>query len=224
MNIFSRRNFLFGVALGALGFAICPSFVHAAASNAASDAVAANNAGAEKPKKVLVAYFSHSGHTKKIAEYIHKAVGGDLVRIEQVEAMPEKYNDLTAYAKKQLEANARPQMTPKLPNPDEYDVIFLGYPNWWSSMPMAVYSFVEQNKLDGKTIAPFTTHGGGGLGHSVDDLKKIAPHAKVLKPLAVNGNFVDRAEKDVLDWLKGLGPALIMTITGNPAIYPDGGY
>lgn len=89
---------------------------------------------------------------------------------------------------------------------------------------MPVYTFVEQNKLDGKTIAPFTTHGGGGLGHSVEDLKKIVPHAKILKPLAVNGNAVDRAEKDVEKWLKGLGSALIMTTTGNPAIYPDGGY
>lgn len=89
---------------------------------------------------------------------------------------------------------------------------------------MPVYTFVEKSKMDGKTIAPFATHGGGGLGHSIDDLKKLAPHSKVLKPLAVSGSFASRAEKDVEKWIDGLGPALIMTTTGNPAIYPDGGY
>lgn len=89
---------------------------------------------------------------------------------------------------------------------------------------MPVFTFIEENRLDGKTIAPFTTHGGGGLGHSVNDLKKELPHSRILKPLAVSGNAVERAGKDVLSWIEGLGPALIETTTGNPAIYPDGAY
>lgn len=221
MKNLSRRNFLQGLGLGALGLAIAPVVVNAAdAAQASRDGA---DAGGKKPK-ILVAYFSHTGHTKKIAEDIHKAVGGDLIRIEEANPYPAKYNDLTEFAKKELEANARPKIKTRLANPGEYDLVFLGYPNWWSSMPMPVYTFVEENGLDGKTIAPFSTHGGGGLGHSVEDLRKIAPHAKVLKALAVNGNRVDKAEEDVLAWLKGLGPALIMTTTGNPAIYPDGGY
>lgn len=89
---------------------------------------------------------------------------------------------------------------------------------------MPVYTFIEENKLDGKTIAPFVTHGGGHLGHSIDDLKRELPHSRILKPLAVSGNAVDRAEKDVEKWLEGLGTALIETTTGNPQIYPDGAY
>lgn len=89
---------------------------------------------------------------------------------------------------------------------------------------MPVYTFIEENKVDGKPIAPFVTHGGGGLGHSIEDLKKLAPHSRILKPLAVSGNIADRAEQDVLKWLEGLGPALIETTTGNTKIYPDGAY
>lgn len=212
---FSRRHFLTGMAIAGMGAMLTPTFTLAAD---------AGKPNAEAAKKPLIVYFSHSGNTKKIAENIQKIVGGDIVQIEAANAYPEKYNDLTAYAKKELESNARPPVKTRIDNPDQYGVIFLGYPNWWSSMPMPVYTFIEQNKLDGKTIAPFVTHGGGGLGHSIEDLKKIAPHAKVLTPLAVNGNRVGKAEADVKKWLEGLGSALIMTTTGNPAIYPNGGY
>lgn len=183
---------------------------------------AADNA--EPKKKALIAYFSHSGHTRKIAEDIHKLTGGDLLEIETVEAYPEEYNALTKYAKQELQANKKPAIKTKVTNLDQYDVIFLGYPNWWSSLPMPLHTFIEENRLDGKTIAPFSTHGGGGLGHSVEDLKKLVPHSRIVKPLSVNGSFADRAEKDVAQWLEGLGPALIETTTGNPAIYPDGAY
>lgn len=175
-------------------------------------------------KKPLVVYFSHSGNTRQIAEDIHKKVGGDLVAIETVETYPSDYNTLTEYAKAEKNRNARPAIKTQIPNIDEYGVIFLGFPNWWSSMPMPVYTFVEQNKLDGKTIAPFMTHGGGGTGQAIDDLKKLVPHSKVLKPLAVSGTSASSAMKDVENWLEGLGTALIQTTTGNTAIYPDGAY
>lgn len=213
MFAFTRRYFLAGLALAGAGAVLAPNLLFAA-----------ETPRAETAKKPLIVYFSQSGHTKTIAEDIQKLVGGDIVRIEPANAYPEKYNDLTAYAKKELESNARPPVKTKLENPDQYGVIFLGFPNWWSSMPMPVYTFIEQNKLDGKTIAPFVTHGGGGLGQSIEDLQKIAPQAKVLKPLAVNGSRVDKAEQDVKKWLEGLGSALIMTTTGNPSVYPNGGY
>lgn len=224
MNHFSRRSLLRGLALGALATAAAPVLFTPRHVWAAAPSAGTPTAEAARKPKILVAYFSHTGHTQKIAEDIHKALGGDIMRIEQVEQYPANYHDLTEYAKQEQQSGARPAIKTPQFKAQDYDVIFLGYPNWWSSMPMPVYTFVEQEGLDGKTIAPFSTHGGGGLGHSVEDLKKIAPHAKVLKPLAVSGNFVDRAEKDVLHWLEGLGPALIMTTTGNPAIYPDGAY
>lgn len=91
-------------------------------------------------------------------------------------------------------------------------------------MPMPVYTFIEQNHLDGRTIVPFSTHGGGGLGHSIEDLKKECPKSKILKSLAVPGNRASGAAADVEKWLEGLGNALIETTTGNPKIYPDGAY
>lgn len=216
----NRRNFLKTSALTLGGLAILPfcSGIPAIGAEAARDGTAAVK------KKPLVVYYSESGNTKKVADMIHNKVGGDIIRIEAATPYPDNYDALTRQAKKEQTQNARPAIKTKIPNIDEYDVIFLGYPNWWSSMPMPVFTFIEQNKLDGRTIAPFTTHGGGGLGHSIEDLKKECPKSKILKPLAVPGNRASGAAADVEKWLEGLGNALIETTTGNPKIYPDGAY
>ena len=216
----NRRNFLKTSALTLAGAAILPfcSGIPAIGAEAARDGTAAVK------KKPLVVYYSESGNTKKVADMIHNKVGGDIIRIEAATPYPDNYDALTRQAKKEQTQNARPAIKTKIPNIDEYDVIFLGYPNWWSSMPMPVFTFIEQNKLDGRTIAPFTTHGGGGLGHSIEDLKKECPKSKILKPLAVPGNRASGAAADVEKWLEGLGNALIETTTGNPKIYPDGAY
>ena len=222
-----RRFFLKQATTGALALGLLPLVGCAApawGAEAKGAAAGAAGAAAARPKKPLVVYFSHSGNTRKIAEIIHKKVGGDILEIEPVTPYPSDYQATVDLAKKEQQENARPAVKTKIANPDDYGVIFLGYPNWWSSMPMPVWTFVEQNKLDGHTIAPFDTHGGGGLGHSVDDLKKLVPHSKVLKGLAVRGTAAGGAEKDVEKWLESLGNALIMTTTGNPAIYPDGAY
>lgn len=213
----SRRGFLglFLITGAALAFQAKPLF--------AADAPAAKNS-APTPKKPLIVYFSHSGNTRKVAMDIQKKTGADILEIKTVKPYPEEYKALTDYAKVEQNNNARPELSNQIPNLENYGVIFLGYPNWWSSMPMPVWTFIEKSKMDGKTIAPFVTHGGGRLGHSIEDLKKLAPHSKILKPLAVNGTRSGSAMKDVEKWLEGLGPALIMTTTGNPAIYPDGGY
>lgn len=216
----NRRNFLKTSALTLAGAAILPfcSGIPAIGAEAARDGTAAVK------KKPLVVYYSESGNTKKVADMIHNKVGGDIIRIEAATPYPDNYDALTRQAKKEQTQNARPAIKTKIPNIDEYDVIFLGYPNWWSSMPMPVFTFIEQNKLDGRTIAPFTTHGGGGLGHSIEDLKKECPKSKILKPLAVPGSRASGAAADVEKWLEGLGNALIETTTGNPKIYPDGAY
>lgn len=218
---FSRRGFM-GLFLAGAGLSLVPASAFASLPPEAGLESQAPRASAAK--KPLVVYFSHSGHTRKIAQDIHKKVGGDLIEIETENAYPDDYQTLVDLAKKEQRENARPKIKTRIPNLNEYGIVFLGYPNWWSGMPMPVYTFIEENKLDGKTIAPFSTHGGGGLGHSVNDLKKEVPHSKILKPLSVPGNAVDRAEKDVLNWIEGLGPALIETTTGNTSIYPDGAY
>lgn len=217
----SRRGFMAVCAAGAAAV-VLPGTI--ARATLAADAPLEAAKPKLAPKKPLVVYFSRSGHTRKIADDIHSQIGGDIVEIEVVDAYPEDYQKTVDQAKQEQRDGARPAIKTKISNIGEYDVIFLGYPNWWGSMPMPVYTFIEEHKIDGKPIAPFMTHGGGGAGHSVQDLKKIAPHSKILKPLVVSGNAVDKAEKDVVSWLEGLGPALIETTTGNPQIYPDGAY
>ncbi len=216
----NRRNFLKTSALTLGGLAILPFCSSIPAIGAEAVKAQADIA----KKKPLVVYYSESGNTKKVAEMIHNKVGGDIIRIETVAPYPDDYDTLVQQAKKEQAQNTRPEIKTKIPNINEYGVIFLGYPNWWSSMPMPVYTFIEQNHLDGRTIVPFSTHGGGGLGHSIEDLKKECPKSKILKSLAVPGNRASGAAADVEKWLEGLGNALIETTTGNPKIYPDGAY
>ncbi len=204
---FSLRTILAGIAVAAMLFSALPAL--------------AENTDKAAPKKPLVVYFSESGHTKKVAEMIHQKVGGDILRVEPEKAYPQDYDTLVKLAKKEQAENARPAIKTAIPNLEEYGVIFLGYPNWWSSLPMPMFTFIEQAKMDGRVIAPFDTHGGGGLGHSIDDLKKALPAAKILKPLAVSGNRVDSAEPAVAKWLEELGPALGTAVPGNAG--PVGG-
>ena len=161
-------------------------------------------AAAQTDKKPLVVYFTRSGNTKQVAEMIKNNTGADIVEIETVESYPSDYDELTKVAKQQQQDNVRPLIKTKIANLDDYGIIFLGFPNWWSSMPMPVYTFVEQNGLNGRTIAPFVTHGGGQLGHSIEDLKKLVPESKVLKPFSVSGSRAGGAENDVKKWLSGI--------------------
>jgi len=157
-------------------------------------------------KKVLIAYYSlRNGNTRIVAEQIQKNVGGDIFRIETVNAYPAVYNDVTAQAKKELESGYRPPLKSKVPNFDQYDTIYLGSPNWWNTIAPAVMTFLESYNFEGKTIVPFITHEGSRLGASVSDIKKLAPKATVLKGLAVRGGSVSDAMPDVKTWLKELG-------------------
>ena len=158
-------------------------------------------------KKPLVVYFSRSGNTQKVAENIHKLVGGDLVRIELVNPYPDDYQQTVDIAKKEQQDNARPAVKTKIANLDDYGVIFLGCPNWWSGVPMPVCAFIEQNGLNGHTIAPFVTHGGGGLGHIMGDLKKLLPNSEILKPLSVSGSAAGKSMDQVKNWIDSLGMA-----------------
>ena len=152
-------------------------------------------------KHILVAYFSYSGNTKVIADQIHENVGGDIFEIKTVDPYPTDYNAVVDQAKKEQEDNYRPKLATKVDNIDSYDVIFVGYPNWWGTMPMAVFSFLEQYNLSGKTIVPFCTHEGSALGRSVEDIKKTCPQSTILDGLAIRGKNVKNANKDVSEWL-----------------------
>lgn len=156
-------------------------------------------------KKILIAYFSYSGNTKKVADEIHKSVGGDIFEIKTADPYPTDYNTVVDQAKKEQADNYRPKLATKVENMDSYDVIFVGYPNWWGTMPMAVFTFLEEYKLSGKTIIPFCTHDGSAFGKSVEDMKKIAPQSKILDGLEIRGKSVKDENKEVPEWLRKIG-------------------
>lgn len=156
-------------------------------------------------KKILVVYFSQTGNTKVIADKIHENVGGDIFRIKTVKPYPTDYNTLVDQAKKEQENNYRPELATKVENMNSYDVVFVGYPDWWGTMLMAVFSFLEEYNFSGKTIIPFCTHEGSGLGRSVEDIKKLCQHSTILDGLAIRGRSVKNADKDVSEWLSKIG-------------------
>jgi flavodoxin len=169
--------------------------------------------------KSLIAYFSRAGNnyvndnivslpvgnTEVAAKIIQKLTGGDIFRIDTVNAYPEGYQETTKVAKKELHENARPELSGHVDNMADYSVIYLGYPNWWGTMPMAVCTFLEAYDFAGKTIVPFCTHEGSGMGHSERDIRKLSADARILQGLPIKGGSVQKAEKDIADWLKKLG-------------------
>jgi flavodoxin len=177
------------------------------------------SAEAAVANKILIAYFSRTGenysvgtvkkgNTQIIAEMIAEKTGGAMFRIETAKPYPENYKECVEAARKELAANARPQLKADVANFDEYRTIFIGYPIWCGEMPMAVYSFIEKHNFAGKTVVPFCTNEGSGLAGTEQELKSACKGAKVLKGLAVRGataqNSQDETRDEVADWLKGL--------------------
>ena len=165
--------------------------------------------------RTLIAYFSRKGsnylngsivdlpvgNTEVAAKMIQALAGGELFHIDSVKAYPADYTKATEVAQRELSQNARPALAVQLDSLDGYDVVFLGYPNWWGTMPMAVWTFLEAHDFAGKTILPFCTHEGSGLAQSERDIRKLCPGAKVLRGLAIRGGSVAKAEKAIAAWL-----------------------
>lgn len=169
-------------------------------------------------KKILVTFFSRAGenynvgHTEKgnthiIAEMIAQETGVTLFRIQPVTPYPDDYTECTEVAKRELKSHARPAVKGDVAVED-YDIIFIGYPNWWGDMPMPVYTFIEKHDWQGKTIIPFCTHEGSGLSGTEGKLKSACQGSKILKGLAVRGataqNKQEQARQSVKNWLNKL--------------------
>ncbi|MDO4272125.1 MAG: flavodoxin [Eubacteriales bacterium] len=155
--------------------------------------------------KVLVAYFSKTGNTETIANMIAGQTGGELFKVETVTPYPEDYDETVDIAREEQDNDARPELSTHVEDMSQYDVIYLGYPNWWGTMPQAMFTFLEEYDFSGKTIIPFCTHGGSALGRSEGDIASLVPDALLLDGLAVSGSSVDGAQADVEEWLNGLG-------------------
>lgn len=141
------------------------------------------------------------GNTEVAAGIIHELTGADMFKIEQLNPYSKIYNECIAEAQEDQRRNARPELKSYPESIEGYDVIYLGYPNYWSTMPMAVFTFLEHFDFSGKTIKPFCTHEGSGLGGSVKDIKKLCPTAKVEAGLAIHGGSVKRAKEDIKRWI-----------------------
>lgn len=156
-------------------------------------------APSEHANTVLVIYFSHTGTTREVAAYLHEFVGGDLVAIVPEEAYPEGYSAALDPAKQEQRDNARPAIKDPPESMDQYEVIYLGYPIWWGTVPMIINTFLESYDFTGKTVVPFATSGGTGIGQSVKDIRSEVPDADVPDGLLVRSNDA------ILPWLQGLG-------------------
>lgn len=200
-----RREFLkttgfaiLGLAGLSLGCASSSSTTQAAPAATATSTGSAASGG----KKPLIVYFSRSGNTKAVAEEIQKLTGGDLVEIKTVTPYPDEYRATTEQAKAEQQQDARPAISTKIDNFDQYDTVYLGYPNWWGSMPMPIATFLDTYKMNGKRLALFMTHGGGGIQRCYSDLVKRAQGAQLASDyLCLSGSSARSSQDEIRDWV-----------------------
>ena len=174
-----------------------------------------NNKGEEKVHKSMIIYFSHAGenysvgfitegNTAKVAKEIAAQTGAEIWELKEKEPYPEKYTTCIELAKQELEAKARPEFVGEIPDLSEVGTIYLGYPNWWSAAPMIIYSFLDAAQIDGKTILPFCTHEGSGLGSTARKLAAAYPRVKFeLKGLDIFGHVAQNEPDEVRDAVAG---------------------
>jgi flavodoxin len=156
-------------------------------------------------KKILVAYFSHSGNTREIANQIHKSVGGDIFEIQTVQTYPSNYDAVVKQARQELDSGYKPALKTKIKNIESYDIVFVGYPNWWGTIPRPIVTFLSEYNFSGKIIVPFCTHEGSRLGNSVNDIRKLCPQSNFLDGLAVRGSDINNAQNELSGWLCKIG-------------------
>lgn len=154
--------------------------------------------------KPLVIYFSHSGNTRSVANEIALQTGADIFEIVPAEPYTTDYDTLLEAARNEKADNARPEISGTLDNLDDYDTIYLGYPNWWADMPMVMYTFLDTYDLSGKTVSPFVTSGGSGFSGTVDAIRSLEPEAVVTEGLSVRDTDADDPAEAVSDWLTSL--------------------
>ena len=143
------------------------------------------------------------GNTEVAAKIIQSITGAELFKIEPVIPYSADYSECIEQAKNDLRREARPELKAYPNDLNGYDTIYLGYPNYWGTMPVAVFSILEKYDLSGKTILPFCTHEGSGMGRSEADLKRLCPGAVIQNGLAIRGAAVSGARREIEDWIRG---------------------
>lgn len=183
----------------------------------------------KKDSKILVVYFSYAdneklsdgvdasarasyqldngkpiGNTGLVAKWIAQETKADTYSIKTVNPYPNDYDAAVKQGKQEVENGTKPELQNQPLDLKDYDVIFVGYPNWWGDMPMAMYSFFDSQDFAGKTIIPFCTSGGSGFGNTVDAIQKLEPQAMVTQGIAIHANDVKDSKNQVTQWLSGL--------------------
>lgn len=148
-----------------------------------------------------------TGNTGVVADMIAQATGADLFSIRTVEQYPDTYDATLDQGQQEQSDGARPELATHLENLDSYDTIFLGFPNWWGDMPMAVYTFLDEVDLSGKTVIPFVTSGGSGFSNTISTIQEMEPQATVQEGLSIGASSATGAQQQVESWLSELGLA-----------------
>lgn len=148
---------------------------------------------------------SITGNTGIVAGMIAEATGGELFSILTAEQYPDSYDATIDAGQQEKDSGTLPELASHIENLEDYDTIFLGFPNWWYGMPMAIYSFLDAYDFSGKTIVPFVTSGGSGFSNAISEIESAEPGAAVLEGLSISAGSAASAQDDVADWLAGLG-------------------
>lgn len=155
----------------------------------------------ENTSNILVAYFSRTGNTEVLAEMIEEQTGGNLFEITPAEPYPEDYDETVERFRRERDENARPEISNSVEDIAQYDVVFVGFPNWGDDMPHIVYTFLEQYDFSGKTLIPFCTNGGGGFGNSIAGLESTCPNSMIAEGFECSGSNVENETNEVVDWI-----------------------
>jgi flavodoxin len=169
--------------------------------------------------KTIIVYFSRTGenygvgvidigNTARIAQYINNKIDADTFEIIAKEPYSDVYSEAVDRAQKEKNENARPEFIGEIENIDQYDTVFIGYPIWWSTMPMIMNTFLEKYDMTGKTIIPFSTNEGSGWGSSLTDLRNLCPNSTILNGYNTQGRNAVNAENAVTEWLNNLNGVL----------------
>lgn len=224
-----KRDFIGGT----LGIVICAIILYAFATNDNKNTPETvvyeqqiPTAVSRTGDKVLVAYFSVpetdgvdassgasrlisngklQGNTEYVATVISEATGGDLFEIKTVHTYPGTHKELIDAAKKESDEDARPALATHIKNLNEYDVVFIGFPNWWYDMPQPLYTFFDEYDFSNKTIIPFCTHGGSRFSDAIKTIREMEKSATVLDGYAIARNRVDNSKDGILNWLEKIG-------------------
>lgn len=169
----------------------------------------------KKDGKILIVFFSHAGdnyavgnvkvgNTKLVADEVKRLTGGDIFEIVPEKSYDMPYDQLTEYAKKEAENKEFPAFKGEIKDINRYDTVFVGSPIWWGTYPRVMFTFFSKYDLNGKTIIPFTTHEGSGLGSVEEDLKRLYPDANVTEGFSMPGHEVRTGMKKVDEWVNDI--------------------